>query len=235
MKDDFDNGSPGKTSHSGGRKKTTVIVLLFSLTVAVLAAVMLCAAVFSPPETVPFAPPEMEDLYLQQRLVRRLTDEVFRRNPKRESQIVLTEREVNSLFRLADCGLSGAKRAGRYSGPLPRTFRPVFRDGRLHVVCPVDTNLRVLFGGVLRIGASLTPDFEDARFRVTVHECRAGALPLSSILAEKFLLDAAQEMQNAGVYAAFCGVVKKASVTKEGNVILVYSPAQFLPLILRTI
>ena len=235
MKDDFDNGSPGETPRGGGRKRTTVIVLLFSLTVAALAAVMLCAAVFSSPETIPFVPPEMEDLYLQQRLVRRLTDEVFRRQPKRESQIVLTEKEVNSLFRLADCGLSGAKLAGRYSGPLPRTFRPVFRNGRLHVVCPIDTNLRVLFGGVLKISAALTPDFEDTRLRVTVHDCRAGALPLSAAWAEKFLLDAAQEMQDAGVYAAFCGVVKKASVTKEGNVILVYSPAQFLPLMLRAI
>lgn len=235
MKNDFDNGSPGKISRGGRRRRTAVIALLSLLVVVVLGAVLLCAALFSPPEKIPFSPPEMEDLYLQQKLVRRLTNEVFRRRPKKESQIVLTEKEVNSLFRLTDCGLSGAKLAGRYSGPLPRTFRPVFRSGRLHVVCPVDTNLRVLFGGVLKISAVLTPDFEDARLRVTVHDCRAGALPLSAALAERFLLDAAQEMQDAGVYAAFCGVVKKARVTKEGNVLLVYSPAQFLPLLLRAI
>jgi len=235
LKDDLDNGSPKDTFHAGRRKKTAVVALLSLLAVVALGAVLLCAALFSSPEKIPFSPPEMEDLYLQQRLVRRLTNEVFRRKPKKESQIVLTEKEVNSLFRLADCGLSGAKLAGRYSGPLPRTFRPVFRNGRLHVVCPIDTNLRVLFGGVLKISAALTPDFEDTRLRVTVHDCRAGALPLSAAWAEKFLLDAAQEMQDAGVYAAFCGVVKKASVTKEGNVLLVYSPAQFLPLMLRAI
>ena len=235
MKDGIDNGSREEASRGGGRKKTTVIVLLSLLAVVVPAAVLLCAAVFSSPENIPFSPPETDDLYLQQRLIRRLTNEVFRRSPKKESQIVHTEKEVNSLFRLADCGLSGAKLAGRYSGPLPRTFRPVFRKGRLHVVYPVDTNVRVLFGGVLKISAILTPDFEDSRLRVTVHDCRAGALPLSSALAGKFLLDAAQEMQDAGVYAAFCGVVKKASVTKEGNVLLVYSPAQLLPLMLRAI
>ena len=224
----------GNAGGSRRRKKTVAIVL--SITV-LPAAVLVClsAAVFSGLETVPFRPPNGDDLYLQQRLIRRLMNEVFRKKPKMESQIVLTEQEVESLFRLADCGLTAAKQAGRYPGPLPRTFRPVFRKGRLHLVCPFDTGCRLLFGGVLKLRLSVTPELDDTRLALMLHSCRAGAIPLPASAAEKILDRLADTVRTSEEYALFCGIVKKISMTKEGNVLIVYRPARVLPLLLGNV
>ncbi|MBQ7208477.1 MAG: hypothetical protein IJS01_11830 [Lentisphaeria bacterium] len=220
----------------GNRRRRRAVVIALSVAVP-LAALLVClsAAVFSGLETVPFRPPTEEDLYLQQRLVRRLMNEVFRKKPKMESQIVLTEQEVESLFRLADCGLTAAKRAGRYPGPLPRTFRPVFRKGRLRLVCPFDTGCRLLFGGVLKIRLSVTPELDDTRLVLTLHSCRAGMIPLPASAAEKILDQLADTVRTSEEYALFCGIVKKVSMTKEGNVLIVYRPARVLPLLLGNV
>lgn len=224
----------GASGGSRRRKKAVVVALSIAVPLAAVLA-GLSAAVFSGLETFPFRPPTEDDLYLQQRLIRRLTGEVFRRKPKQESQIVLTEQEVDSLFNLADCGLTAAKKAGRYPGPLPRTFRPVFRKGRLHLVCPFDTGCRLLFGGVLKLRLSVTADLDDARLVLTLHSCRAGALPLPASVAEKILDRLADDVRSSEEYALFCGIVKKISMTKEGTVLIVYRPARVLPLLLGNI
>lgn len=206
---------------------TAVFVMLFLGGIAALSA-----AAFSESKTLPLEPLSKQDLKLQQKLIRRLSREVFSKRATKESRLVLKTSEIQSLFRLVDYGFSVAKLAGKYQGIEPRYFEPVFSQGHIQAIYPLDTGYRWLFGGVLRWRVSATPEFSNKMVALKVHDCRLGIIPLPKNLFEQFLLKLLSELYTSKDYALFCDMVKRIYMNTDGSLVVIYYPAKLLPLLL---
>lgn len=211
------------------------IVILLCLLFAVLifsGAAGLAAAAFSPKKHIPLEPLKNEDLILQQKLVKRLSREVLRRRPKKESTLVLKTTELRSLLRLIDFGLAAAKIAGKYDGMELRYFEPEFSANRIRAIYPLDTGHTWLFGGVLRWQLSVTPDFSDKRVNLDIHDCRLGVIPLPKTMVEEFLLKILDRLYRSKDYEQFCSMVRKIYMKTDGSLVVIYRPAKLLPLLM---
>lgn len=221
-------------SEHAGRGCLKIFLILSAVFVLLFlgGSVALSAAAFSEHKVLPLAPLSRQDLKLQQKLIKRLSREVFSKRAMKESRLVLKTSELQSLFRLVDYGFSVAKLAGKYRGIEPRYFEPVFSQGHIQVIYPQDTGYRWLFGGVLRWSVSATPEFNNKIVAVKVHDCRLGGLPLPKGLFEQFLSQLLNELYSSEDYAFFCSMVKKIYMNPDGSLVVVYYPAKLLPLLM---
>ena len=213
------------------RRKFLLIVFFFLLLLLGFFVFGTAAAIFTNRKSLPLQPLRHEDLILQQKLIRRISREVFSSRPRKESQLVLSAKEIESLFRLIDYGCSAAKLAGKYKGLEPRYFEPVFFPDRVQAIYPLDTGYRWLFGGVMRWEITATPKFDNNMLTVNIHDCRLGIIPLPGGLVEKFLLSALRQWYTSSNYKLFCNLIKKVYMKGDGSLVVIYHPAKLLPLL----
>ncbi|MBR7104050.1 MAG: hypothetical protein IKC65_03825 [Lentisphaeria bacterium] len=207
---------------------SVLAVILLILT----GATVLTASVFSSRKHLPLQPLTAEDLRLQQKLIRQLSVETFKRQERRkEAVLVLKTSELESLFRLIDYGFSAAKLAGRYDGPEPRYFEPVFGRGHIQAVYPLNTGFEWLFGGVMRWQVTATPRFENNMLSVKIHNCRLGIVPLPRSLSEKIMFKILARLHSSREYKYFCKIFKKIHLQRDGSLVVIYSPKRLLALL----
>lgn len=235
MKNDMTTPLPEETPEAAPdrRRKNVFRLLLLPLLFLFLllagGAVLTAFLLFSPPKKLPLEPLTKEDLLLQQRLLRRLSRESFRRKAKnKEAVLVLSPAEIKSLVRLIDYGFAAARLAGRYTGPELRYFEPDFGKGRLRAVYPLNTGYRWLFGGVLRWEITATPHWENNKLTAVVHNCRIGRIPLPRSVAQKLMHRLLAGVHRSREYGVFCKVIRKLYIKKDGSLAVVYSPRRLL-------
>ena len=229
----LESGTGEQPSISPRKRRRKILLFIFFFFILLFGFLIFgtAAAVFSSHKSIPLSPLRHEDLILQQKLIRKISREVFNRRPRRESQLVLTTSEVESLFRLIDYGCSAAKLAGKYKGLEPRYFEPVFFPDRVQAIYPLDTGYRWLFGGVMRWEITATPKFDNNMLSVSIHDCRLGIIPLPRGIVEKVLLSALREWYTSSNYRLFCNLIKKVYMKGDGNLVVIYHPAKLLPLL----
>ena len=216
------------------KRRILLYLLLFAgilLLLIAAGAVFAASAVFDPAREYPVAVLNAEDLRLQQQLINRVTRELFRRKPSKESTIVLSHAEVKSLLRLLDFGTSAAKVSGFYNGMELRYFELDFDGNDLQGVYPYDTGCGWFFGGVAHVSVAGKPDFDGERFRFKLRDCRVGAIQLPMPLAEKILAFQLEKLHQSRFYARFCELIKKVSIRENGSIAVTYNPAKLLPLL----
>lgn len=212
-----------------------IFLLLFVLFLLLLSGTVLslAAAAFSHPEQISPLQLKSGDLYLQQKLIGRLYREIFRKKPRPAAVVVIKSNELESLFRLADFGLTAAKLAGKYDGIDLRQMKPEIKGTRMKMEYPLDTGFSWLFGGVLRFHFSGTPAFADKSLTVKLAQCRIGRLPVPLALAEKILKCFLDPLRESREFAAFCSVIKEVRLRQDGNLVIVYYPAKVMPVLMH--
>ena len=214
------------------KRRITAAVSAVILAGCLAAGFFLVSAVFTGPEEIPQVPLQNQDFFLQQKLIRKISREVFRRKPKKESVIMLAPGEIESLLRMIDFGASAAKLAGKYDGLEPRYFRIAFALGQMQGEYPFDTGMRWLCGGVMPLRFTVIPAWENGTLTVEIREFRIGSLPVPRQIAEKFLADWLREFHGSKVCGRFEKAVKKVQLKQDGSMEVVYSPAALLPLLM---
>ena len=205
------------------------IVLFASLLFFVISSGVLtffASVIFSERKQIPVRPLTGREFRLQQKIMRRLAREAFRTPVGFSSQMVFKSNEVQSLFNLADFGLTAAKLAGKYRGINLRDLEPVFGNGEISLVYPIDTGRSWLFGGVLRLKITGTPCFSDRKLQFELRECRIGNLPLPRKKAQKILNQLLLEIHKSKDFIRFSDVVKEIKANPDGSWAVTYYPAK---------
>ena len=206
---------------------TVFVTVLFAGTVYFTAS-----AVFSPPRQLPSPQLKMEDLKLQQKLIQRLTKEIFRRRPRPTGKLTFKPEELQSLFRLIDFGLTMAKMAGKYDGMDLRYLEPEFSKEHIKMVYPLDTGCSWLFGGVLHLSFTGTPAFAEQQITVSLKGSRIGKLPLPEKFAKIILQNLLTEFYESKSFKTFCSLIKEIKMNTDGTLVVVYYPAKLAPVLM---
>ena len=226
---------PETTQQVPKKHRLLKILLCLIILIVVLFAGMtyfVAAAIFSHPKQLPPPQLKMEDIKLQQKLVRRLAKDVFRKHPRPTGQLTLKSEELQSLFRLVDSGLTMAKMAGRYDGMDLRCLEPEFSKGHVRMFYPLDTGYSWLFGGILRFSFSGTPAFKEKKITVALHNSRIGKLPLPEKFAKIILQNLLTEFYESKSFNTFCSIFKEIKMNTDGTLVIVYYPAKLAPVLI---
>ena len=215
-----------KVQKKGRRCKIVLlaVLLFFIITGGILT--VLASMIFSGPKQIPVQPLRAQDFRLQQKMMRRLAKEVFRNPYNVPSQMIFKSNEIKSLFNLVDFGLTAAKIAGKYRGVDLREFEPVFGNGEITAVCPIDTKQSWLFGGILRLKMTFVPVLADKKLQIELKECHLGKLPLPQKQVQKILDQLLVDVQKSKDFIRFSDVVKEIKLNPDGSWAVTYYPAK---------
>ena len=213
--------------HKKGRRYKTV--LLVSLLVFVILSgtlTVFASMIFSERKQIPVRQLTPAEFRLQQKIMLKLAREVFNKRPRLISQIVFKSNEMESLFNLADFSLTTAKLAGKYRGINLRDLEPVFGNGKISLVYPIDTGKTWLFGGVIRLKITGTPVFADSKLQFKLKECRIGSVLLPQKKVQQILDELLFKVQKSKDFIRFSDVVKEIKANPDGSWAVTYYPVK---------
>jgi len=187
-----------------------------------------------PPEPMPNSIPA--DALVQQRILAKVSGEVFSRNPPAESEMRLSPVEVNALLRFAVFAVTAAEHFGSIDRRIAERIRAgnyAYRDGVFFAEVPL---ARVapgwFFGGNAVVCAAGFPAKYDGKFDVSIRACRFGRLPVPAAWAERFVNRRFGALPGREDMLRFDRAVKSFEPAENGDVIVVYRPPELLRLLI---
>lgn len=198
------------------------VVLL--LAAAVITAVML---IFSAPVEIPERRPEAVDFYVQGKI----TQDVYRKMRKNSGKLCtlkLKENEVNSFIRIAELGHDQFRKPNEM--PI-RNLQLVYRNGAFFGEFPLDTGMRFLNGGVIRIKFSAKIKKTPQLWSADVTSVHIGKIPFSEEKAEEIANGALAKADMDDVNE----VIQDIFTDEKGRLVITYYPEKLLPLLIKSL
>ncbi len=195
-----------------------------------VAALIVSSLLFGGGREFPIDPLRPEDYALVGKLTGRLLTELRTGRPV-ESELVLTPKEVDSLLRLADNGVSlGTMPKGAAPGTTKQQNLR-YENGRFEIVAPVQTGQEWLWGGVIVVDTSVRPEKEDESFTLDISRVKAGSITLPDFIVERMRKQSLENLRSQKEYQQFDRCVKSIRIDDENNLHVVYRPVELLKLL----
>ncbi|MDD3886151.1 MAG: hypothetical protein PHI35_04720 [Victivallaceae bacterium] len=200
-------------------------IAICALLLLVAAAALLAASIFSDEPATQQVQLSFDDLRLQRNLARRISNEIAESKLLR-SRIVLSEEDIASLIRSADCTMAVAALANPKLAKLPplRSFAPSLCDGVFSVTIPYDTEIKSLFGGWLIAKFDFRASYSRGKLDLVPVSGRVGKLALPEFILKRVFDRLETELKKRPEYKIFTSVVLSISVNEDGDLEIVYDP-----------
>jgi len=196
-----------------------------------VAALALAAQLFGGEREFPVEPLQPRDYTLLSRIMGRVLQEIRTGSPK-ESELVLTPADVNSLLRIAANGatlkamMGGGGSANRTT---PQSLR--YENGGFRIIAPVRTGLTWLRGGVIMVDMSVRPEKDGDKLTVDIPRLETGSLTPPGFLTERMRDHSLAKLRNREEYRRFDRCVRSFRIDEKNRLHLVYRPAELRKLL----
>ena len=200
------------------------------LLLVLIAALAVAALLFGGGREFPVDPLRPEDYALVGKLTGRLLTELRTGKPA-DSELVLTPKEVESVLRLADNGVSLGAMPKRATPPKPKWHSFRYENGRFELVAPVETGVDWLWGGIIMVETSVRPEKEDETFTLNVSRFKAGSITLPDFIVKRMRERSLEDFRNRKEYRQFDRCVKSIRIDGEDNLRVVYRPGELVKLL----
>lgn len=199
------------------------LLIVVSAVIALL--LILAGLIFSPLGDIPSSTLTPADAVLQSRLFTRISQEVIKGKP-RESELVLSPADIDSLVRLSDNGFALNNWFSSGNSLPPRYYQLKLVNSNFDFTVPVNTNWRILFGGVIRLIIAVEIDKEADDIDISFSKFKIGHIPLPLWLARRIALKQLEKNRHHPNFIAFNRVVKSLFCDEQGNLHIVYRPLE---------
>ena len=203
-----------------------------SLTAAVVLTVAAALVFVAPP--VPMEPISAEDAQLQQRILGKVSGEVFNRRPPLEASLRLKPDEVNALLRFMVFAVTAAEQFGtiepRYA-EIVRQGHYTYRPGVFTVELPLYRRHSRPFRGAAVLRVEGFPSKYDGKVDFALRSCRFGRIPLSATWAGEYANRELAALSENEDLMRLDRAIKSFEVESNGDVTVVYRPPELLRLL----
>lgn len=218
------------------RRRAAFFCLWLFLGCALTAAVVLTVAaalIFTAPP-VPMEPPSADDAQLQQRILGKVSGEVFGRRPPLEASLRLTPGEVNSLLHFMVFTVTAAEQFGSVKPRHAKIIRQghyTYRPGIFTLELPLYHRRAWPFRGAVVVRLEGFPSKYDGTVDLILESCRLGKISLPTKWVGRLADRELAKFSKNDDLMLLNRAIKSFRVESNGDVTVVYRPPELLRLL----
>ena len=221
-----------KTKKKNPKKEKVIKILLISLLVFTLLFICIFTyfmhLIFGAEKSYDTESLTRRHVELQNKVVKRLTDILYKSKPGKICILTLNQAEVNAII----TAISNSDSLGEFffsnmqigEKPKKRPYQITFKQNRFDIKYSFPSDYNTPFGKHINISVSGTPELNRKGINLDIKSASAGDVPLPPRQVEKILHSLLSDYENDQTFKIIHEIVVRAYITQENNLVIYFYP-----------